>query len=323
MSQPQLDELARTVLAQRGTPPTAGNLSAIKQAFIDNPQFYSEMVNQLNRRGRTEEVFSEVRPMMGVFRDEFDTALDRAITGPTQAAPTQAAPTQPAQSTTQAAAPIIPVETQALPSPQTQPQQSAPPVPGRNPRVSASLPPEFDQVARDSADREFVADDGFPIIPPVPISRKGDHALQRAAPDVIDAEFQGVRSTPTERAIQGRIDVEDRASLAAPRRAAQGQNNASRQGQVTEPSATQQASPRAAKPQSQAAQSVEETTFAGRQAVTFEVDGERFIVTNDGYVANETANLINERRPNVLERIKQFLQSVGRNDLAAIIRTVK
>ncbi len=163
------------------------------------------------------------------------------------------------------------------------------------------LPSDFDAVAQEAAEREFGI---IPIIPaPIPLDKRTGTAL-----------------VPAERAA---AQVGTQGALPSPPRALRGP-----QGALSGPQDALPASQKRLPPPRSRAPGVEgdiegiidaadgpikQTTFAGRNAIEFDMGPDHVIMTDDGKVAISSSGgeIIEVRDPSILERVKRFLRRYG------------
>jgi len=144
----QLEALALSVLQQRGMPPTAANLQAVKNALEANPELLNNVQGSFRQQQRPGEAdrTESVNPI--VFRDAFDQALENAIgvePATSGAGGAQAAPPVDINAGNQPAPPITPVTTEGI-------QQ-----------IVSALPPETQNAVRDAIEGGSVGQGAQPV----------------------------------------------------------------------------------------------------------------------------------------------------------------
>ncbi len=287
---PQFTEqqLAQQLLASRGIQATPENMSRAIAALMQNPELAARFSQQAAVRtgGRNEP--SAQSPIISAFADPFDAAFEKAVNG--EQAP-QAAQ-DPSAAVTQPAPPIVPVEQLSLdeavpqaPTPASVDTESPAALPGQ----VSHLPSAFDAVAQDAAEREFGI---IPIIPaPVPLDKRTGTALVPVDRAAAQVGAQGALPSPP-RALRG----PQGALLATQRTLSAPQKRLPPPGVEADIGRTIDAQDGPLK----------ESVRAGKPAVEFELDGNRFWVNEDGIIGNDTTKVI-VREQGVLDRIKAFL----------------
>lgn len=305
-------QLAMQLLASRGVQPTPENVSRALAALQANPELaarFSQGAMQ-RTRGGTEDI-NTINPVTAAFAEPFDVAFAKAVNGEQRPTAATEVATSPI---TQPAPPIVPVDQLALEG--TRPQAPTPSPGGVQglatlPGQVEHLPSDFDAVAQDAAEREW---DIIPIIP-APSDRGLTRQAGRAAAQI---GAQGALPSPP-RALRGPQGALPEPQKMLPPPPPPGQSDFERgilpdheppQQRFKEggeiPRKTQGVEADISRTIDVQDGPLKETMRAGKPAVEFELDGDRFWVNEDGIIGNDTVKVI-VREQSVLDRVRAFL----------------
>ena len=338
----ELHQLARRVVEAQGAPMTNENVSRARNLLASDSEVYSRAIQQYMPGFEGQKRGPDTGPRATM--EEFNTKLDEVLIGEGETSDVSQRVQQQPGANGQAAE----LSSQQNPQAQTQgvvqeaasvlqqsgnrtgtapvPTGSVAPVEIAMLPVQAGqqpLPEAFDASAQQAARSEIEArgneqvreradQDGIPFVPPAVMPRQQQQAQTRTAIDAfddtnrpIDVEFEVARDLPpgeASRQIEQRLAIEDGTD------ASEGEGNRQQAQQGTEGTTTRTSRTPPIEP---------DPRIDG--SIKFTVDGKSFNVAPNGIVLNETDNLV-ERRPDVLARVKAFLQQHG-HEFANVIRS--
>ena len=335
----ELHQLARRVVEAQGAPMTNENVSRARNLLASDSEVYSRAIQQYMPGFEGQKRGPDTGPRATM--EEFNTKLDEVLidegeatsdvsqrvqqqpgaNGQAAELSSQQNPQAQAQGVVQEAAGVLQQSgnrtgTAPVPTGSVAPVEIAmlPVQAGQQP-----LPEAFDASAQQAARSEIEArgneqvreradQDGIPFVPPAVMPRQQQQGQTRTAIDAfddanrpIDVEFEVARDLPpgeASRQIEQRLAIEDGTDAnntqANGRQTQQGTEGTNRTPPI-QPSARNDGS------------------------IEFTVDNKSFSVSPDGTVLNSTDQIV-ERRPDVLERVKAFLQQHG-HEFANVIRS--
>jgi len=312
-----LEAAAINVLQQRGVQPTPANVQAIKNALEQNPELLDNVQGSFRQQQRPGEADRTESTNPIVFRDQFDTALETAVSGDEGQISSTGGATFPAQAITPVVSEAIGQIAASLPPEEQNKIVDA--ITGGSGEVSGGLSSSGSGSEQSQAEGEG---DGFPffVAPGAKGAQQGAEVAVREGAGLPTVNPRGGGRTGPGQIAAGAAPLQ----LEGPQRALAAPDNPARERPSPRRTVTEEVGAGVDAADAKGAK-IKQTTFEGRPAATFRV-GKDQIVTPDGErfaVKSQTGtDLVDVREPGLLERIRTFLQA-NAQELRAVLRAVR